>query len=80
VFDVIINDIIIYKYINLLNLKYLIYKYINMPATTRSKFIKPVLNDNSPNVKFQYDIKGSIEKSKKVRYKDVFDIKKVKKK
>tara|TARA_R110000823_G_scaffold226112_2_gene353848 strand:+ start:1284 stop:1439 length:156 start_codon:yes stop_codon:yes gene_type:complete len=51
-----------------------------MPATTRSKFIKPVLNDNSPNVKFQYDIKGSIEKSKKVRYKDVFDIKKVKKK
>ena len=51
-----------------------------MPATTRSKFIKPVLNDNSPNVKFQYDITGSIEKSKKVRYKDVFDIKKVKKK
>ena len=51
-----------------------------MPKKTRSKFIKPVFNDNTPNVKFQYNIPDSIEKSKKVRYKDVFDTKKEKKK
>jgi hypothetical protein len=51
-----------------------------MPKKNNKKFIKPVFNDNTPNVKFQYDVKGSVEKSKKVRYKDVFDIKNKKKK
>lgn len=47
-----------------------------MPKKNVMKMIKPVFNDNTPNVKFQYDVKGSVEKSKKVKYKDVFDTKK----
>lgn len=51
-----------------------------MPKKNNKKFIKPVFNDNGPNVKFQYDVKGSVERSKRVRYSEVFDIKKKKEK
>lgn len=46
-----------------------------MPKKNR-KYIKPVFNDNTANVKFQYDVKGSVERSKRVRYSEVFDTKK----
>ena len=41
-------------------------------------YIKPVINDNSSCVPFQYDVKGSIEKAKKVKQNEVFEFKKVK--
>jgi hypothetical protein len=48
-----------------------------MPKKNK-KYIKPVFNDNTPNVKFQYDVKGSVERSKRVRYSQVFDTNKKK--
>jgi len=50
-----------------------------MPKSSR-KFIKPVLNTNRPDVKFQYDVPGSVERSKRVRYSQVFDTSKKKEK
>ena len=42
------------------------------------KFIKPVLNNDRPDTPFQYDVKGSVERSKRVRYSQVFDTSKKK--
>ena len=50
-----------------------------MPKSSK-KFIKPVLNTDRPDVKFQYDVKGSVERSKRVRYSQVFDTSKKKEK
>jgi len=41
-------------------------------------YIKQVLNTDRPDTPFQYDVKGSVEKSKKVKSKDVFDFTKKK--
>ena len=35
-----------------------------MPKKNNKKFIKPVFNDNTPDTPFQYDVKGSVERSK----------------
>ena len=45
---------------------------------TKKIYIKPVMNDNSSCVPFQYDVRGSIEKAKKVKQSEVFEFKKVK--
>ena len=37
------------------------------------KFIKPVINNDRPNTPFQYDVKGSVERSKRVKFSQVFD-------
>ena len=50
-----------------------------MPKSSR-KFIKPVFNNDRPDTKFQYDVPGSVERSKRVRYSQVFDTSKKKEK
>tara|TARA_R110000765_G_scaffold245497_3_gene347616 strand:- start:260 stop:436 length:177 start_codon:yes stop_codon:yes gene_type:complete len=40
---------------------------------SKKVFVKQVLNDNTPNTPMQYDVKGSVEKSKKVKQTEVFD-------
>ena len=44
------------------------------------KFIKPVINNDRPNPPFQYDVKGSVERSKRVKFSQVFDTSKKKEK
>ena len=50
-----------------------------MPKSSK-KFIKPVFNTDRPDTPFQYDVPGSVERSKRVRYSQVFDTSKKKEK
>ena len=49
-----------------------------MPKKIKKTYIKPVLNTDTPDTPFQYDVPGAVEKSKKVKSKDVFDFSKKK--
>ena len=49
-----------------------------MPKKIKKTYIKQVLNTDTPDTPFQYDVKGAVEKSKKVKSKDVFDFSKKK--
>ena len=44
-----------------------------MPKKKVNRKIKPVLNDNTANVKLQYDIINDIHKEKKVKLTDIFE-------
>ena len=50
-----------------------------MPKKIKKTYIKQVLNTDTPDTPFQYDVRGAVEKSKKVKSKDVFDFSKNKK-
>ena len=50
-----------------------------MPKTSK-KYIKPVFNNDRPDTPFQYDVPGSVERSKRVRYSQGFDTSKKKEK
>ena len=44
-----------------------------MPVKKKQKNIKPIFNDNSADAPLSFDIHKSIEVSKKVKPKDVFE-------
>ena len=48
-----------------------------MPKKT---FVKQVLNNDRPDTKFQYDVKGSVERSRKIKRSEVFNVSNDKKK
>lgn len=45
-----------------------------MPKKSKSKSMKQIFNNNSPNVKFQYNVMKDLENNSKVKPKDVFDM------
>ena len=40
---------------------------------SKKVYVKQVLNDNTPNTPMQYDVRGSVEKSKKLKQTEVFE-------
>lgn len=44
-----------------------------MPKKKTARKVKPVLNDNTANVKLQYDVINDIHKEKKIKLTDIFE-------